>query len=104
MPRFAPQTGARILERLELKLRFGKSHATPVGKQPFAIGGDEMRHGAAEPDVAVEPETAVHRVDHSVLATGEFANLRVRRVIVGHRPTIANCLLADELTLGDGRR
>ena len=55
MPGFAALAGARVPERLSLQALVRQSDAATVGKQPLAIGGHEVRHRPAKPDVTMEP-------------------------------------------------
>ena len=88
MPGFAPFTGARILQGFSLQALVRQPDATAVRDQAIAIRGHEVRHGPTEPDMAMEPEAALHRVDHSIATPRELAWAFVRRRVVGHRPTI----------------
>jgi hypothetical protein len=72
MPCVAADAGARILEWLVLQASGGEPHGAPVLEEELAVRGNEMRHPLAPPDVAVQPEAAVHRVDHSVSAPLEL--------------------------------
>ena len=73
MPRVPPEPCARVLERLELQALLGEADSPAILEQPRAVGGDEMCHATPLPHVAVEPEAAVHGVDHPVAALLEFA-------------------------------
>lgn len=66
MPSFAPLSGARVFERMILKTLRWNPHAPSPSKQTFAIRRDQVRHLTSQPDVAVQPETAVHRVNHPI--------------------------------------
>ena len=104
MPGDALFARTRILQWLELEALVRQSDPAAVVEQSVPVGGDQVRHATAEPDVAMKPETAIHRMDHPVAATGELARLLVRRGVVRHDPTIARRLLAEELALDGGRR
>jgi hypothetical protein len=104
MPGVAPLAGARILQRLSLQALVRQTHTATIREQSIAIGGHEMCHTAAKPDMAVEPESAVHRVDHSIAAARELPRETVSGGVVGHRPTIASGLLAEELAFDRGWR
>lgn len=104
MPGLAAFAGAWILERLFLESLVRQPGPAPPREQAFAVRGDKVRHASAEPDVAVEPEAAVHRVDHPVATSREFPGLVVRRALVRHRPTIAPGLLAEQLPFDQGGR
>ena len=47
-----------------------------VAQQALTVGRHEVRHRPPLPDVAVQPEAAVHRVDHPLAAR---AKLSIRR-------------------------
>ena len=64
MPRITSQTGAWILQRFVLESSDWKTNGAAVLDQALAIGGDEVGHWTAFPDMAVKPQTAFHRVDH----------------------------------------
>jgi hypothetical protein len=73
MPGVAPLAGTRVLERLVLKARRREADALAVREQALSVGRDKVRHLPAVPDVAVEPQPAVHREDHPVAPRGELA-------------------------------
>lgn len=66
MPRVAAHTGARVTQWLELQPSLGKPGLGTIRQQPRAIGGDEVRHRTSFPDVAMQPESAIHGVNHSL--------------------------------------
>src|SRR5690242_16250514 len=72
VPRVPADAGARIFQRLELEPAFRQPHVMSIPEQSLTIRGDQMRHRSSLPDVAVQPEPAVHRVDHSVSTAREF--------------------------------
>lgn len=72
MPRFASFTSAWIPERLSLQTLVRQPDAPAIGEQAIAIGGYQVSHGPAKPDVPMEPQTAVHRVNHAVATPGEL--------------------------------
>ena len=86
MPRVAPIPRPGVLQRFVLETRGRQSHGAAVGEQALAIGRDEMGHRAALPDMAMEPETAVHRVDHPLATVVELAiqGFRTGRVAPRH--------------------
>lgn len=98
MPRIPSDRVARILEGMELQAILRKTNASAPLEQTVAIGGDEMGEASAEPEVAVQPEAAAHRVDHPLTSVVELLpaqeqrrgilrrrDLRTRRVRrVGH--------------------
>jgi hypothetical protein len=73
MPGFAALTSAWIPERLSLQTLVRQPDAAPIRKQSSAIGGHQVSHRPAKPDVTMEPQTAFHRVNHAVATPGEFA-------------------------------
>ena len=76
MPSIPAFAGSRILQRLELKTMGRDAHFGAVVEQPLFVGRDEMRHAPAFPHVAVQPETAIHRVNHAVAAPFKFSKRR----------------------------
>jgi hypothetical protein len=73
VPRIAPFTGARITEWFVLQAFDGQAGRAPIGDQLFAIRRDEVRHGVAAVQMAMQPESAIHCVDHPVATACEFA-------------------------------
>jgi hypothetical protein len=73
VPGVTADAGAWVLERLVLQASGGEPHGAPVLEEELAVRGNEMRHPLAPPDVTVQPEAAVHRVDHSLSAPLELA-------------------------------
>ena len=76
MPRVAANARTWILQRFELKPGFAESDRRAKAKQSLPIGRDEVRHLAPFPDVAVQPQTAIHRVNHPRAAGPKFPILR----------------------------
>lgn len=72
MPRITPHAGPRILERFVLEASGGQPNGAAIFDKALSIGGDQMRHRAPFPKVAVQPEPAVHRVHHSFASRCEF--------------------------------
>jgi hypothetical protein len=95
---------SRVTQRFPLQSLVRQAGTPTVGEEVFAVRGYEMGHGPPEPDVPVQPQPAVHRVDHAVAAAGEFPGDGVSGGVVGHRPRIAPRLLAEELTFDRRRR
>jgi|SRR5688572_15729351 len=105
MPGLAPDARARVLERLLLESLVRQADLPAPGQEALAIRRHEVRHWPAKPDVAVEPEPPVHRVDHPVATSREFAGMEVSRgVAAGHGPTIHPGLLTEQLAFDGGRR
>jgi hypothetical protein len=72
VPGFASVTGARIPERLSLQTLVRQPDATAIGEQAIAVGGHQVSHRPAKPDVTMEPQTAIHCVNHAVTTPGEL--------------------------------
>src|SRR6185437_11758122 len=72
VPRIALHAGARVLEWFVLEVFRLKPGSAPIGQELLAIGGDQVRHRAPLPDMAVQPESTVHRVQHAVQLFLEF--------------------------------
>jgi CTP:molybdopterin cytidylyltransferase MocA len=72
MPSILPLARARISQRLELQPRLRQPNGSSVGDQSLAIDRNQVRHRAAVPHVTVQPESAVHRVGHSIPAKHEL--------------------------------
>ena len=68
MPRVTANARAWVLQRFVLKTGDRKTDGAAVLDQSLSVGGDEVSHRSAFPDMAVEPETAFHRVDHPLAA------------------------------------
>lgn len=73
MPGFTTLVGAGVLEWLVLQPRERNTERFAVGDEASAVGTDQMYQWLAEPYVAVQPEAAVHGVDHAVAALRELA-------------------------------
>jgi hypothetical protein len=79
VPGIATHSGTRILERLVLQSPGGEADGASVLEESLAIGGDEMRHPLAAPDMPVQPEASIHRVNHPIPALLELEVGRGRR-------------------------
>jgi len=77
MPGVASDAGSRVLEGFELESLRGNSDATPVGEQPFSVRRNEVRERPPLPHMAMQPEAAIHRVDHTFATRPELAKCRV---------------------------
>ena len=73
MPCVSPQARSRIFQRLELQPVGRNADGAAVRQQERSIGRDEVCEFAAFPLMTVQPQAAVHRVDHSIAAFGELA-------------------------------
>jgi hypothetical protein len=78
MPSVTTKACARILERLELQTFSRDANRRSKGKEARLVGGDEMRHRAALPQMAVKPQTAIHCANHPIAPTFE---LPIRRIV-----------------------
>lgn len=85
MPGIAALAAARILERVILQSLGGNADARTPREETGAVRGHEMGHPSPEPNVPMQPETAVHRVDHSVAASGELHPLALQCVHIPRR-------------------
>jgi hypothetical protein len=72
VPRLAAHGGARIAKRLVLETTRRNADGVSVLKQPIAIGTYKVDHGLTQPDVPVQPEPAVHGVNHPGLPHPEL--------------------------------
>lgn len=66
MPCIAPYARARVLQRLELQPIGGNANSSAIREETLAIGRYQMRHGAPLPHMSMEPEAAIHGVNHSL--------------------------------------
>ena len=66
MPGVAPDSGAGILQGLELESVVGQTDGAAIGEQQLAIGRHQVRHPSSLPQVAMQPEAAIHGVDHPI--------------------------------------
>jgi hypothetical protein len=73
MPRVASDARARILQRLELKPTRRETDARSIGEQALSVRRHEVSHRTPFPDVTVEPEAAVHGMDHPLATQRELA-------------------------------
>jgi hypothetical protein len=64
VPGIAPNPIPGITQRLVLQPFAVQPGLAAVGNQKFTTTGDEMRHRMPSPDMAVQPKTAGHRMDH----------------------------------------
>jgi hypothetical protein len=99
VPRFADLSRPWVLERLVLQALGRQSHARAVREQSRAIGRHEVRHGPALPNVAMEPETTVHSVDHSLPARRELPEDRLildYHALLGLQPVVSDADVDDE--------
>jgi hypothetical protein len=107
MPSITSSPGARILEGFVLQSISPEPDQSTVFNQATTVCGYEVRHSMAPPNVTMEPETSIHRVDHSVSAVRKLLEpttaLKPRtNLVIAHGP-YDNALLADEQTLSGGR-
>ncbi len=79
MPCIATLAAARIAERVELQACLREADASAPAQQAVAIDRHEMGESPTEPEVAMQPEAAVHGVDHAVTTAGELLPLQQER-------------------------
>ncbi len=82
MPRIAADARSRILQRLELETGLPEPDRRAESKQSLTIGRHEVRHLAPFPDVAVQPQTAIHCVNHPSAARPKLPVFRTCREVV----------------------
>lgn len=101
MPGISTDASPRILQRLELQTLRADANRGTVTEQERLVSRDEMGEWSALPNMAMEPESPIHRVDHSVAPLFEFS----KRWWVGRSrwSHLAFGLLAGHHP-GDGRR
>lgn len=75
MPGVAPNTGAGVLQWLVLQPFRWNANGLPILEQAPPVRRDEMCHGPPEPDMAMEPQAALHGVDHPIASARELAVL-----------------------------
>ena len=85
MPRRASRARAGILEWLVLKPFRCEADLSSVGEKKSAIGGDEVRQRPAFPGVTMEPEAAIHGVDHPVAPRSKLDIARDVATAIGHQ-------------------
>ena len=98
MPRISTNSRAWVLQRLVLQPILGQADGTPVGEKKLAVSRYEVREASTAPEMAMEPQTAVHGVDHSITQLFEFFK---RGRDVGHA---AARLVAGDDSGNGGRR
>jgi hypothetical protein len=64
MPCVASHASTWILERFVLEAGDWKSHGASIFDQTLSISGDEVCHWTTLPEMAMEPQAAIHRVNH----------------------------------------
>ncbi len=72
MPRLAPNSVSWVLERVMLDPVWWHPHALAPRQQQLAVARHKVRHRSAKPNVAMQPKTAAHRVDHAVAPQSEL--------------------------------
>jgi hypothetical protein len=76
VPRISTDARARIFQRFELEAGLTEPDGRTKSEQPLTIGRDEVRHLAPFPDMAVQPQTAIHRVNHPGTAGSKLSIFR----------------------------
>jgi len=79
VPRIAANACPRIFQWLELEAGLPEPDCRAKSEQSLTIGRHEVRHLAPFPDVAVQPQTAIHRVNHPSAARPKFSVFRTWR-------------------------
>ena len=72
VPGITPDARAWILQRLELKPGFRQTHSTSVLNEAVSVRRHQMGHRVPLPHVTVEPQPAIHRVDHPITTLREL--------------------------------
>lgn len=72
VPCIAPDAIARIAQRFAFEPFGIEAYGSAVGDQEFTIARDEVRHRPSHPDMAVQPESAGHRMCHPFAAVFEL--------------------------------
>ena len=107
MPGVASDPRSRILEGFELESLGGNSDAASIREEALSVSRHEVREPPSFPEVSMEPEPAIHGVDHSVATEPEFAKGRlVRSVEIPRRPRVmgaAHCLTSEAALARAGR-
>lgn len=85
MPGFATFVATWVLERMVLQALGWDADARAPRQQSLTVRGDEVGHRAAHPDVAVQPEAAVHRVNHAVATLRKLHPLGEQRGRIARR-------------------
>lgn len=80
MPRVTANRRPWIFKRLELETLLAQANPLTIGDQALAICGNQVRHLVPLPHMTVQPQPAVHRVDHSIATVVEF---KVERALIG---------------------
>jgi hypothetical protein len=79
VPRIPAYARSRILQRLELETGLPEPDCRAESEQSLTIGRHEVCHLAPFPDMAVQPQTAIHRVNHPGAARPKFSVIRTCR-------------------------
>ena len=78
VPRIAANACPRIFQWLELEAGLPEPDCRAKSEQSLTIGRHEVRHLAPFPDVAVQPQAAIHCVNHPGAAGPKLSILRAR--------------------------
>ena len=99
MPGVAAHAGSWILERFVLEPGDRQFDGAAVFDEALAVGGDEVRHRAPFPNMAVQPQPAVHRVHHPFASQCELAVRPVgeRAVLVDRCAAHSGATILDQL-------
>lgn len=104
MPGVSSNTCARIFQRTVLESRLAQAELPSIADELFAICGNEVGEWLALPHVVMQPQSAVHRVDHSLATSLKLSNVELvaefRHYVPAHAGRV---LLAGKLSLDDCR-
>jgi hypothetical protein len=78
VPRIAANACPRIFQWLELEAGLPEPDCRAKSEQSLTIGRHEVRHLAPFPDVAVQPQAAIHCVNHPGAAGPKLSIFRAR--------------------------
>ena len=78
MPRGAARSRPWITKRLELQSIDRESGRDPVLDQSLTICRNQVTHPTTEPEVTMQPQSAIHRVNHSLPARAELTHVDLR--------------------------
>ena len=92
MPCVAAFAGAWVLEGFVLESPLGEPNVGSVGEELLLVRRDEMRHRAPLPEMTVQPQATVHRVQHSLAPVRELAPGRIRAIVEAYwHPGTPSC-------------
>lgn len=77
MPGISPSAAARIFQWSVLEPLFAQAKPLSVADELFAVGRDEVGEWLALPYMVMQPQAAIHRVDHSLAAALKLPNVEL---------------------------